>query len=123
MNNRIPANVIRENIVKRRSGTIVSPVLGIQEKDQIPVRTFEQANFQQFNFSGSIYLPADRSRIYLMIQNQGGTVMLIDFTGVSGSPTVGLQLPGSVFAYYEPLVAPTSAVNIAGVGFALTGSL
>ncbi len=129
----IPANVIRQNIVKNAPGTLRSDALGAGGGFVNPVtgastgpmlaRTYQNANYQQFNFTGSMYLPFDQNRIYLMIQNQGSTTMLIDFTGVSGSSTVGLQLPGSVFAYYEPLIAPVTAINITGNGFAISGSL
>jgi len=120
-----PIEVIYQDQIKRLPttpgrgpsglGVPVAPTLG-------PRAVYSQCRLQQYNFTSNLFIPYDESRVYLMIQNTGATTMYIDFSGVVGTTSAGLQLPGSKYAYYEPIVIPVTGVNITGTGAAFVGS-
>lgn len=82
----------------------------------------ENARYFQYTFTGSLYLPFNDKRTYLLVQNNSGSTMYMDFTGINGSFSTGLHLAANG-GYYEPFVAPINAVSISGSGsgFAIEG--
>ena len=133
----IPSSVLRENALRKVPWAMalpqgsaasvaippdVSNVTNINQAPPTPPAspTFQNAIFNEFDFTGGITLSADPKRIYLLIQNQGAGVMYFSTTA-TGTFTTGLQI--AVSGYYEPFVAPITQIGVNGTGVILVGTL
>jgi hypothetical protein len=105
---------------------------GVPSVGQVPgaaikraTRVYDNADMIQYPFAGSLQIPANPSRIYLIIQNQSATVAYVDLTGAVPPFAVGLQIAAS--GCWEPSVVPRGAVSVSiaanGNGWVVEGIL
>ena len=102
------------------NGTAVAGQMATQNVSPVVQRIVDSVIFNTINFSGSLYLAYNPRRTYLLMQNSGGAVMYVEFTGLNGTFTSGLQI--AIGGYYEPFKCPINAVGISGSsGYVIEG--
>lgn len=121
-NRNIPGNVLRQFALQSQKQSVgqlgASPEAlprGTDEKGRIDLWPPKNVVFNTFTYQTNFTLPYNDKRIYLLIQNQGNQILVLDFQGSAGVVLKGLKLAAEVAGgdggFYEPFLVPKNQIT------------